>query len=192
MAVECGGDPRRYLLPSLPATSPLQKFSSAIVCHFPGFCPGSPPALFQNLLEVRLLSQPRELTPQKGSVEGESRSLRGIAGSRGMRAKERAAGPPGCGSHLQRTVGKPVRDGCGDSWRAWRRTHAILARQLSHALHCFPSSGSLACWPYPHPQVTSRTKSNLLVPSVGSELQYHDLGDRWLLWPKTARQREQG
>lgn len=128
----------------------------------------------------------------EGKCGGGEQEWRGIAGSRGMRAKERAAGPPGCGSHLQRTVGKPVRDGCGDSWRAWRRTHAILARQLSHALHCFPSSGSLVCWPYSHPQVTSRTKSNLLVPSVGSELQYHDLGDRWLLWPKTARQREQG
>lgn len=128
----------------------------------------------------------------EGKRGGGEQEWRGIAGSRGMWTKARAAGPPECGSHLQRTAGKPVQDGCGDSWRAWRSTHAILASQLSHTLHCLPSSGSLACWPYPNPQVTSCTKSNLLVPSVESELQYHDLGGCWLLWPKTARQREQG
>lgn len=87
----------------------------------------------------------------EGKRGGGEQEWRGIAGSRGMRAKERAASPPECGSHLQRTAGKPVQDGCGDSWRAWRSTHAILARQLSHTLYCFPSSGSLACWPYPPP-----------------------------------------
>lgn len=50
-----------------------------------------------------------------------------------MRAEKRAASPPECGSQSQRTAGVPIQNGCSDSWRAWRSTHGILARQLSCA-----------------------------------------------------------
>lgn len=141
--------------PPLPPASPLQEFSSATFCHSPGFCPGSPPSP---------LSKPPFPVQGADSLEGKQ-GWKNRSREERQAAEERAASPPECGSHSQRTADRPVQNGCGDSWRAWRSTHAILARQLSHALHSLAPLGSPACWPYPHPEATSCTKSNLLVLS---------------------------
>lgn len=55
----------------------------------------------------------------------------------GLWAEKRAASPPECGSHSQRTAGRPIQNGCSNSWRALEEhsRHPGQAAELFPALH---------------------------------------------------------
>lgn len=69
-----GGGTQKVPAPLTTSHFPAAGVQLSHVLPFPWLLSGSLLAPSQDLLEVRLLSQPRELTPQKVSGEGESGS----------------------------------------------------------------------------------------------------------------------
>lgn len=103
---------------------------SAIFRHCPGFFPGSPPAISQSLLEVHLLSQPWELTPQNGNGVGENRSGEDCGQRRELPAHLNVG-------HIRRgQQAGQFRMAAVTAGGPWRSTHGILARQLSCTQLC--------------------------------------------------------